>query len=53
MEFKTTNGAPQAAASSQKLAYKSPSLQVYGAVHQFTQGSMGTKGDGALNKTMV
>ncbi|WP_310582472.1 tail fiber domain-containing protein [Deinococcus sp.] len=41
MKIKTVNEAPHAAtaASPQKQVYKSPLLRVYGAVHQFTQGS--------------
>lgn len=39
--------------SPQKLAYQSPELRVYGAVHQFTQGSMqnGNDGGGSMTQT--
>ena len=37
----------------QKQAYKSPLLRVYGAVHQFTQGTRGTASDGSANMTMM
>ena len=40
-------------ASPQKQAYKSPLLRVYGAVHQFTQGTRGTASDGNANMTMM
>ena len=55
MEIKTINEAPHAAmaASPQKKAYKSPSLRVYGAVHQFTQGSGGQANDGQNIMTMM
>ena len=33
-------------ATPKKQAYKSPMLNVYGAVHQFTQGSVGMASDG-------
>lgn len=48
METRTVNEASLAAVatSPQKQAYKSPSLRVYGAVQQFTQGATGTSGDG-------
>ena len=42
--------APQKTAAApietQKKPYQAPALVEYGAVHQFTQGSSGTKGDG-------
>lgn len=55
MEIKTVNEAPHAATAipPQKQAYKSPLLRVYGAVHQFTQGSIGMASDGALGMTMM
>ena len=53
MEIKTSNKAPQAttAASPQKQAYKSPLLRIYGAVHQFTQGSKQSGNDGTVGMT--
>ncbi|MDO9606008.1 hypothetical protein [Hydrogenophaga sp.] len=39
METKSFQEAGQAQTPGQKQAYKSPSLHVYGAVHQFTQGT--------------
>ena len=55
MKIKTANEAPHAetAASRQKQTYKSPLLRVYGAVHQFTQGSGVVGSDGNGNKTMM
>ena len=53
MKVKTANETPIAATATppQKQAYKSPILRVYGAVHQFTQGTRGTNGDGSLGMT--
>lgn len=53
MEIKTVNQAPQAATAPppQKQAYKSPLLRVYGAVHQFTQGTVGGGNDANVNNT--
>ena len=55
MKTKTTNEAPQAAtpASPHKLPYTRPLLRVYGAVHQFTQGSGQTNNDGGGVMTKV
>ena len=55
MKIKTINESPHAstAASPQKQAYKSPLLRVYGAVHQFTQGSSGMAADGGAGMTMM
>ena len=54
MEIKTVIDVPQAATEThpQKQAYKSPLLRVYGAVHQFTQGSGGQAAD-AMTMTMM
>lgn len=46
METKTSDKAIQAVACLQKQPYTSPLLRVYGAVHQFTQGSMSAGNDG-------
>ena len=55
MENKTVNEAPHAATAvgTQKQAYKSPLLRVYGAVHQFTQGTRGTASDAGGTMTMM
>ena len=55
MEITTVNEAPNAAtaASPQKQAYKSPVLRVYGAVHQFTQGTKGAASDAGGTMTMM
>ena len=55
MKIKTVNEAPHAAtaASPQKQVYKSPLLRVYGAVHQFTQGTGAQGSDGGTTKTMM
>ena len=51
MEIKTVNQAPRAATATgpQKQAYTSPLLRVYGAVHQFTQGTGAGNQDGGTN----
>lgn len=36
-----------------KKTYSPPVLRVYGAVHQFTQGSAGMASDGAAGMTMM
>lgn len=55
MKIKTTNEAPQVATlvNLQKQAYKSPLLRVYGAVHQFTQGTGAQGSDGGTTMTMM
>lgn len=53
MEIKTSNEALQAATSPQKQAYKSPLLRVYGAVHQFTQGSGNAQQDAQIGMVMT
>ena len=55
MEVKALNEVSHAttAASPQKKPYESPLLQVYGAVHQFTQGSGGLASDGGAVMTMM
>ena len=51
MEIETKNGAPAATIPLQKQVYTSPLLRVYGAVHQFTQGSKQSGNDGAGGMT--
>ena len=55
MAINSVKKAPQevTTASPQKQAYKSPLLRVYGAVHQFTQGSFGMSADGGGGMTMM
>lgn len=56
MEIITNNDAAQASTSSnsQKQVYESPILHVYGAIHQFTQGTVGNNNDGQVQmRTMA
>ena len=53
MKIKTNDEALQVGASPQKQAYKSPLLRVYGAVHQFTQGSAGSATDNMTMNTKM
>ena len=55
MKTKTVDQPTQAAStsSSKRQAYKAPVFRIYGAVHQFTQGSIGMAADGGLGMTMM
>jgi hypothetical protein len=44
---------PKANAASEKRPYRQPTLRVFGKLHLRTQGTGGTKGDGALGMTRV
>ena len=55
MEIETVNEAPHeaTAASPKKKPYKTPMLNLYGAVHQFTQGSGGSASDNGAMTMMA
>lgn len=55
MKIKTSNEAVHAAAAAslQKQIYASPLLRVYGALHQFTQGTGGTATDAMVMATKM
>ena len=55
MKTKTVDRVTQAASTSgsKRQAYKAPVLRIYGAVHQFTQGSVGKAADGGAGMTMM
>ena len=55
MEINTVKKGPQevTTANPQKQTYKTPLLRVYGAVHQFTQGTGAQGSDGGTTMTMM